>query len=339
MIFRILKKIRKMIKKVMNSIFPSYRVARRVEQQVDKYLKAISAKQEALFWIEQNRTGEPLSETKKRVFSEMPASEGVLRESQLVINYILQEMDEVCRENDIKYWLMGGTLIGAIRHKGFIPWDGDADIGMMREDYEKLKQSLESNLKIEILEYYNFNNYYRIPKIVIRNSNAKLVVDIIVFDYTWENNFSMKELWKQQQKIRKKYIGALKRFRIQVLDMVGTEQIKNTEKLKRVTKITNNYIEKCHYSLKNGDIVIWGIDNFTSKAVDRRRIYRKNSIFPLKELEFEKRNYYVPCDYMDMITREAGDIWTFPSDIGTPKQFSIKRFSQELESVKKVMKE
>lgn len=52
---------------------------------------------------------------------------------------IMDYIDKVCRENNIKYSLMYGTGIGAIRHKGFIPWDDDMDIMMLREDYKSLK--------------------------------------------------------------------------------------------------------------------------------------------------------------------------------------------------------
>ncbi|MDR2809438.1 MAG: LicD family protein [Tannerellaceae bacterium] len=63
--------------------------------------------------------------------------ETVLRQAQLVLLRMLKVIDYLCRKHDIKYWLCSGTLLGAVRRKGFIPWDDDLDICMQREDYER----------------------------------------------------------------------------------------------------------------------------------------------------------------------------------------------------------
>ena len=73
---------------------------------------------------------------------------------------ILQEIIRVCEENSILYWVAYGTLIGALRHNGFIPWDDDIDIGMMRTDYEKFIKIAPKALK----KGYTLQHYTTDPK-------------------------------------------------------------------------------------------------------------------------------------------------------------------------------
>lgn len=70
---------------------------------------------------------------------EIPAASGVLRIVQQAMTVFLKEVGSLLEENGYRYWLDFGTLLGAVRHKGFIPWDDDLDIAMLRNDYERLR--------------------------------------------------------------------------------------------------------------------------------------------------------------------------------------------------------
>ena len=63
---------------------------------------------------------------------------------------IMLKIDRICRDNDIRYTIIYGTLLGAIRHKGFIPWDDDMDIAMTRGEYAKLKAYISSHPELEL---------------------------------------------------------------------------------------------------------------------------------------------------------------------------------------------
>lgn len=75
----------------------------------------------------------------------------LLEERKEVSLKILKEIDRVCRKHDITYYLAYGTLIGAVRHKGFIPWDDDIDLWVMWKDYYRLIDALEKETGYEII--------------------------------------------------------------------------------------------------------------------------------------------------------------------------------------------
>ena len=72
---------------------------------------------------------------------------------------VLNFIDEVCRQNELKYFLCGGTLLGAVRHNGFIPWDDDIDIMMPRKDYERLFEVWPENSYYMVRNHKNTSNF------------------------------------------------------------------------------------------------------------------------------------------------------------------------------------
>lgn len=87
---------------------------------------------------------------------------------------MLEYLDRICRENEIEYSLAGGTLLGSIRHKGFIPWDDDIDIVLTRSNYEKLMQLLmeTSKDKYSLLYYKKTPTFISFARLIHNNTFA-----------------------------------------------------------------------------------------------------------------------------------------------------------------------
>jgi len=102
-----------------------------------------------------------------------------LREIQLISLEICKKVDMICNENNFRYYLYGGSLLGAVRHKGFIPWDDDIDIVMPRPDYEKFLAYMQENQeKIKPLKLYSFENNAKYPYMISRVSDERYILDV-----------------------------------------------------------------------------------------------------------------------------------------------------------------
>ena len=136
----------------------------------------------------------------------------LLRDLQLTELEILKVVHEFCEKNDIKYSLYAGTALGAVRHKGFIPWDDDVDIVMTRDEFEKFCLKWEQN-PVEGYYFQNPNDYnkkiFNINHGKIRKDNTILLsegedlndghhgvwVDIFVLDKVKDSFFGRKSIY------------------------------------------------------------------------------------------------------------------------------------------------
>ena len=98
-------------------------------------------------------------ETKESLHAKYNPDGSPLRIYQLRLLEILKYFDSVCKANNIKYWLSGGTCLGAVRHDGFIPWDDDIDVAMFRDDFEKLVSVFKETDDFALQTYMNDPHY------------------------------------------------------------------------------------------------------------------------------------------------------------------------------------
>lgn len=132
-----------------------------------------------------------------------------VKDVQNVLLEMLKDIDAICQKNDIPYFLNGGSALGAVRHKGFIPWDDDADIAMMYSDYKRFIKVLKEQLpKKYLFQCFDTHKEYNvlIPAMKIRKKDTYikevntllanrckdsdgLFVDVFVYDYCTKNKF------------------------------------------------------------------------------------------------------------------------------------------------------
>lgn len=135
--------------------------------------------------------------------NQVELSQEDLKKLQSIELEMLLEVDRICRKNDIKYSLDGGTLLGAVRHRGFIPWDDDIDVVMLRPEYEKFRAACETGLDRSrfFLQDYKSDPCYIFGYEKLRRKNTAFVrigqerlkqhggifIDIFVYDHVPDN--------------------------------------------------------------------------------------------------------------------------------------------------------
>lgn len=125
----------------------------------------------------------------------------VLRKVQLQQLEIAKEIRRVCEENDIRFFLCCGTFLGAVRHRGFIPWDDDMDVGMLREDYERFCRIAPEKLNPRFcVQSWHTEDGFALPYAKVRMRGTTFLeakgnlleengfyVDLFPFDYAPED--------------------------------------------------------------------------------------------------------------------------------------------------------
>lgn len=222
-----------------------------------------------------------------------------LRKAQLVMKEILDWVVKICDENSIEYWLDAGTLLGAVRHNGFIPWDDDIDIIMPKQDFFKF---------IKILNNYKTDEYRLITKKTkgYKHNYIKVVSNYHIsknnkrkyFQGIWIDIFPID--FYENDKLLKKYIFSLK-------------------KLEKEKSILKNFLLKLEIKILEKKLLKEqnkGEKNFIAydlKAWEYNVIFEYDMIFPLQKITFEKSFYKVPYDYKKYLTKIYGEYMKIPN--------------------------
>lgn len=238
-----------------------------------------------------------------------------LRAAQLRMLEILNEIDKICKKYNITYWLDGGTLLGCVRHKGFIPWDDDLDIAVYEEDYERLLAILQKELPEQYRVEWPGNNKnfsFNIAKVVDSKSYVEQTAD------TWTPRAGITGLWVDIFPM----IHGNRPIRKMVEPLYGRcfRHSRNLEGIwyKRVlaymlyplaillvglAKIACLFISKDKFVNRYG----------TGSAKAQHSTRHRSWVVPTIDMQFENGVYPVPFNYDAYLTTIYGDYMKIPS--------------------------
>ncbi len=250
----------------------------------------------------------------------LPPATGQTRDIQLANLALLKELDYICNKNKLTYWLFAGSALGAVRHKGFIPWDDDLDVAMPREDYNKIinifnEQKRNSNLYAEL---YN-NDKHTAFIVKIRHKLCRhIFVDIFAVDFC---NQIIETKEKQIQISNEIKVDRLK------LKKNINNKIPIKECLKKYLNLRKKYISS--QELDNSDILLgveWGHS-------EKNWFIRYNSVFPITKTNFEGYKFNSMACPEDYLSDYYGNFMHYPKKLTSGHSMYLELTEQEKEVI------
>ena len=234
--------------------------------------------------------------------TKIPPARGGLRKLQMADVLLLKIFDSICSKYNIGYWLDGGTLLGSVRHKGFIPWDDDIDIGMLREDYNKIINILQKELPEDLFEINEGKGFFRkVIRIIFKDSPIQ--IDIWPYDKYYKDKVSEEEMIKLKQNILFCYNKFWETFSHDKI-CVGECPFPREE----ISKFTEKYILNGNKPLEDKPIIFRGAEAWLGD----RCVYDYEDIFPLKRTQFEGVNLLVPNKPEGFLDKYYGEYMQLP---------------------------
>lgn len=247
-----------------------------------------------------------------------------LRKLQLVLLSMLKDVDKICKKHDIHYLLFSGSVLGAVRHQGFIPWDDDLDIAIHRDQYSQLLKALQEDLPEQyVVQCFDLDERYLVPfpamKIRLKNTFVEeenillknkctdcdgVFIDVFLLNYVSEDK-------KMDYHWRLKNTG--------LATVITTLENMNRNPISLKKQFLQNAID---YGNQNRDSKLIG-DEITWIYNSPRKpyIYRYDDIFPTKLYPFEDGMFPVPNNPEAFLKAHYGDSYMEypPEDKRVPK--------------------
>ena len=271
-----------------------------------------------------------------------------IKQAQNINLLLLKEFDAFCKKHDIKYRLEAGTFLGAIRHKGFIPWDDDCDIAMLRTEYEKLLSALKNDnfsdgfKYMRVLDYkddlhfYDFVDRLFYTKTVYREEPKYANYFDGMYQYLWLDIFVLDDtvpslMKKQYFKLKTIYglamahrynidyhkYNLLDKIKIFILTIIGSFLKFKTLYAKYQNQVNSIY-ENEHYDATKVEKVYYS--NYPLPWIDYE-IDKKDEL-ELIYVDFEDTKLPIVKNYDKLLTKLFGDYMKLP-DIQNQKPAHI----------------
>ena len=263
-----------------------------------------------------------------------------LRKLQLVELEMLKEVVRICNKYKLTYYLSAGTFLGAVRHKGFIPWDDDVDIRMPRPDYQKLLKLLGRELKKPYtFEHYKYDRkshryFLRVtdPRVKVRRTHSEkgelsnAWMDIFPLDGMPDNKIHNKlrqirllyrRMWLQisvfdeiitLDKKRVWYENLIIKIVMKLRLQRFVSYEKNWRKLDRAMR---------SYPVDKGKYYVNFMGFYKFKDMIPKSVYGKGAMY-----QFEDSKFNGPEDYDTFLTKLYGDYMKLPPEDQRDKHFS-----------------
>lgn len=249
-----------------------------------------------------------------------------LEEIQNLEYNILKEFDAFARKNNIKYFLCGGTLLGAIRHEGFIPWDDDIDICLLREDYDKMISLVKNQRYFEDKPQYRFclplDDNYIYPYVKVVDDQTIVYEKDINHQFclgVWIDIFPM-DAWpesdKEIQKVLKKHARYKFFNKIYVAGNLSSVQKKILGVIGKIGysilchgKTYKYWVKKMLDLIEQSQSSIVGNRSWPNKD---KEMFNKKIFEKVEYRKFVDQEFPIPVGYDEYLTRMYGNYMQIP---------------------------